>query len=35
MGEKNVFNKVIVMDNTPGLADNYDDFANFISFEKI
>ena len=35
MGEKNVFNKVIVMDNIPGLADKSDDFANFISFEKI
>ena len=35
MGKKNVFNKVIVMDNILGLADKYDDFANFISFEKI
>ena len=30
MGEGNVYNKLIVMDNVSDLADKYDMFANFF-----
>ena len=31
MGEKNIFNKFIVMDDVLGLADRSKDFANFLT----
>ena len=31
MGEKNIFDKLIVMDHASGLADKSDDFANFLT----
>ena len=34
MGENNVFNKVIVMDNISGLADRSNDFANFLTVSR-
>ena len=34
MGEDNVFNKLIVMDNVSGLADKSDNLANFLSVSR-
>ena len=31
MGENNIFNKLIVMDDVSGLADKSNDFANFLT----
>ena len=31
MDEKNMFNKLIVMDDVLGLADRSNDFANFLT----
>ena len=31
MDEKNMFNKLIVMDDILGLADKSNDFANFLT----
>ena len=34
MGEDNIFNKLIAMDNVSGLADKSDDFANFLTVSR-
>ena len=34
MGENNVFNKLIVMDDVAGLADKSDNFANFLTVSR-
>ena len=35
MGEKNIFNKLIVVDDdVSGLADRFNDFANFFSVAR-
>ena len=34
MGENNVFNKLIVMDDVSGLADKCDNFANFLIISR-
>ena len=31
MGEDNIFNELIIMDNVSGLADKSNDFANFLT----
>ena len=31
MGEKNIFNKLFVMDNISGLADRSNEFANVLT----
>ena len=35
MGEDNIFNKPIVMDDVSGLADKSDNFANFLTVSRI
>ena len=34
MSEKNIFNKLIVMDNVHGLAGRSSDFANFLTVRR-
>ena len=34
MGENNVFDKLIVMDDASGLADKSDNFANFLTVSQ-
>ena len=34
MGEDNIFNELIVMDNVSGLADKSNDFANFLTVSR-
>ena len=34
MGENNIFDKLIVMDDVSGLADKSDDFANFLTVSR-
>ena len=34
MGEDNIFNELIIMDNVSGLADKSNDFANFLTVSR-
>ena len=34
MGENNIYDKLIVMDDVSGLADKSDDFANFLTVSR-
>ena len=34
MGENNIYDKFIVMDDVSGLADKSDDFANFLTVSR-
>ena len=34
MGENNIFDKLIVMDDVSGLADKSDDFENFLTVSR-
>ena len=34
MGENNIYDQLIVMDDVSGLADKSDDFANFLTVSR-